>query len=207
MKKTLAIVLALLVAPAAFADDTAKTGTTKTDTTKTDTTKTDTNTNTAQTKLTDAELQIIAHYHNVNLLEIDLGKTAKLRAKTAAVKDYGTMLVKEHGDSDKKLQAMVRKTNQRIPMEKTTTEAEKQDKSQQKLDVASLKKLRGNAFDNKFLSMMVDGHEKELAKIDANINTVTNSDLADNLRNMKPVLQMHADKARDLQKSEPQAMK
>jgi putative membrane protein len=198
MKKTLAIVLALLVAPAAFADNTAKTGTSKTDTTKTDT---------AQTKLTDAELQVIAHYHSVNLLEIDLGKTAKMRAKAAGVKDYGAMLIKEHGASDKELQALVKKTKQRIPMEKATTEAEKQEKAQIKTDVAGLKKLRGDAFDNKFLAMMVDGHEKELARIDAKISEVTNADLADNLRNIKPVLQMHADKARELQKSEPQAMK
>lgn len=202
MKKTLAIVLALLVAPAAFADDTAKTGTTKTDTAKTDT-KTDT----AQTKLTDAELQIIAHYHSVNLLEIDLGKTAKLRGKIAGVKEYGTMLVKEHTDADKKLQALVKKTKQRIPAETATTEEQKQEKAQQKTDVAALKKLRSTAFDTKFLTMMVDGHEKELSRIDANINMVSNADLADNLRNTKPVLQMHADKARDLQKSEPQAMK
>ena len=51
--------------------------------------------------------------------------------------------------------------------------------------------------------MMVAGHEKELAKIDANIAKVENAELADSLKATKPVLQHHADEARTLQSNMP----
>ncbi|HTL38983.1 MAG TPA: hypothetical protein VL326_37885, partial [Kofleriaceae bacterium] len=82
---TRALLIGLLSASAAYAEDTTKkTDTTnKTDTSKTtDTTKKDT---AKKEKLTAAELQVIAHYHAVNLLEIDLGKAAKTKASSQAV--------------------------------------------------------------------------------------------------------------------------
>jgi predicted outer membrane protein len=42
-------------------------------------------------KLSDADLPLIAHYHAVNLMEIDLGKLAAKRGTTPAIKQYGDM--------------------------------------------------------------------------------------------------------------------
>ena len=70
---TRVLLIGLLSASAAYAEDTTKkTDTTnKTDTSKTtDTTKKDT---AKKEKLTAAELQVIAHYHAGNVREIDLG--------------------------------------------------------------------------------------------------------------------------------------
>ena len=52
--------------------------------------------------------------------------------------------------------------------------------------------------------MMVSGHEKELTKIDTSISSASDQDIQSFLKSLKPVLQRHADQARDLQKS-PQA--
>jgi len=51
---------------------------------------------------------------------------------------------------------------------------------------------------------MVAGHDKELTKIDVAISGASDPDLKSLLQGVKPVLQRHADQARDLQKS-PQA--
>jgi putative membrane protein len=180
------LLLALFVMPfAATADDTA----------------------TTKTKLTAAELQVMAHYHAVNLMEIDLGTFAKKRGTTQAIKSYGDMLVKEHRDSDAKLRALAKNTGQMIPREKPATDADKQEAANQKKEAAALKKLTGAAFDREYLRMMVDGHDKELAKIDTNVGEVTHSELADLLRATKPVLQHHADEARSLQKTNASAMR
>jgi putative membrane protein len=72
---------------------------------------------------------------------------------------------------------------------------------------AHIKTLKGADFDKEFLSMMVTGHEKVLAKLDSAMGTVQNDDLKTMLQNVKPTLQKHADTARDLQKTNPQAMK
>lgn len=194
MKNTIALVLALLIAPAAYADD----ATTKSPAAPTQA---------KAAKLDKAELQVLAHYHALDQKEVDLGKTAQKKGESAAVKAYGEMLIKDHGESDKKLLALAKKLGQKIPAEKPTTAAEKQEKAADKANIAKLKKLEGAQFDAEFLRMMVEGHEKELAKIDAKIGEVKNAELADLLKAKKPTLQHHADHARELQKNEAQAMK
>jgi putative membrane protein len=195
MTKTLAVTLALLFSPTAFADDHGANEPKTTEAPKPE----------AKAKLNDPELQVLAHFHAVNQLEIDLGKTAQKRSANAGVKEYGAMLVKDHGDADKKFVELAKKTNQKIPVEKMATEAEKQDKADLKTKVAKLKTLKGSEFDKMYLSMMVDGHEKELANIDAKIASCENAELVDMLKAKKPVLQHHADHARELQKVDASA--
>ncbi len=157
-------------------------------------------------KLSAPELQVMAHYHAVNQLEIDLGKAAKKNAGTQAVKSYGEMLVKDHTEGDKKLEAIAKASGQKIPAEKPATEAEKAQEAQMKKEAAALKKLKGADFDREYLRMMVDGHEKELAAISSKMAEVTNPQLLDFLSALKPTLQHHADEARELQKSGATAM-
>ncbi|HSD91057.1 MAG TPA: DUF4142 domain-containing protein [Kofleriaceae bacterium] len=197
---TRVLMIAMLSAPfVATADDTgAKTKTS--DTSKTDTSKTDT-AKAKPAKLKAAELQVMAHYHAVNLLEIDLGKAAEKKGASDAVKQYGKMLVKDHGDNDKQLLALAKKTGQRIPAEKMATNTEKQEKAEDKAAAAKLKTLKGADFDREYLRMMVQGHDKELANIDSKIAEVENAELAEALKAAKPVLQRHADEARDIQKT------
>ncbi len=156
-------------------------------------------------KLSDADMQILAHQHHVNQMEIDMGKLAQQKG-TAAVKTYGQMLVKDHQQADKDAMALAKRHGSAmIPKETLATDAEKQEDKDTMTQAAHLKTLKGADFDKDFLTMMVAGHEKELAKIDVAMGQATDSDLKDALSNIKPVLQRHADQARDLQKSSPSA--
>ena len=194
MKALISGLLVALLSTATYADDTTKT------TQTTDTTKP-----AKKEKLTANELQVVAHYHDLNLMEIELGKAAMQKGSSQAVKSYGEMLVKDHTDSDKKLKDLAKATKQTIPAEKPATDADKQEKADTKKQVAQLKKLKGAEFDKMYLQMMVDGHDKELSKIDAKMSEVQNTELADMLKATKPVLQHHADQARELQKTAAQA--
>lgn len=194
MKAIISALFIGLVATAAYADDATKT-----------TTETTKPTSAKKEKLTTNELQVMAHYHDVNMLEIDLGKAAMKQGGSQAVKSYGEMLVKDHGDADKKMKDLAKATRQTIPAEKPATDAEKQEKADLKKQVAQLKKQKGANFDRMYLQMMVDGHEKELSKIDTKIADVQNTQLSDQLKALKPVLQHHADQARELAKSNAQA--
>ena len=167
--------------------------------------------NSAKTKLTSTELQILAHYHKVNQLEIDLGKQAQKHG-TPAIQTYGAMLVTEHSDNDVKLKDFAKRFKQSIPNEKLMTDADKQADRDTKKQVTALTKLKGVDFDREYLRMMVDGHDKELGMIDNKIEEATaakDDTLVDMLRTMKPTLQKHADNARELQKSAntPSAMR
>lgn len=155
-------------------------------------------------KLSDADIKIVAHLHHVNQMEIAAGKEAQ-RQGTAKVKDYANTLITDHQTADKDLTAFA-KAHQlaTIPADKPTTDAERQDDKDMTQTMAHLKTLKGADFDKAFLNMMVSGHDKELTKIDVSISSTSDQDLKSMLQNVKPVLQRHADQARDLLKN-PQA--
>ena len=86
--------------------------------TRRSTADTSTTTTAKPAKLKDAELQVMAHYHDVNQMEIDLNKVAAKKATSEGAKAYANMLVKDHTDNDKALMALAKKTGQKIPAEK-----------------------------------------------------------------------------------------
>jgi putative membrane protein len=198
--RALAIVTALALPTLAIADDSKTPATDKT-------AATDKTTGTDKTgKLSADDAKIISHLHHVNQMEIDLGKAAQQKSTTAAVKSYGQTLVDDHQSADKDLTALAKKHNlAAIPAEKPDSDTDRQDQKDMTTQVVHLKTLKGAEFDKQFLTMMVSGHDKELARIDTSIGAATDPDLQTMLKSIKPVLQRHSDQARDLQKNSPQA--
>jgi putative membrane protein len=155
-------------------------------------------------KLADADVKIIAHLHHVNQMEIDLAKIAQ-KAGTTQSKNYASTLLTDHQSADKDLTAFAKAHKlATIPADKPMTDADRQDEKDMTTAMAHLKTLKGAEFDKEYLNMMVSGHDKELTKIDTAISAAGNPDLQTMLKSVKPVLQRHADQARDLMKS-PQA--
>src|SRR5580704_12454122 len=105
---------------------------------------TTTDTTTDHAKLADLDAQVVAHLHAVDMVEIDLGKLAQKNG-TAAVKQYGQMLVKDHTAFDAKLTAFAAKHGMpTIPADDTLTPAEKTAMDTEK---GKLQALKGSAFD------------------------------------------------------------
>lgn len=157
-------------------------------------------------KLSDGDAKIVAHFHHVNMMETDLGKSAQ-KSGTPAIKGYADALVNDHTSSDKELTAFAKKHDlSSIPADKPQTDADRMAEKDMTANLAKLKTLKGADFDKQFLTMMASDHDKELTKIDTAIGTATDPDLQAWLKATKPVLQRHADQARDLQKgSSPSA--
>jgi len=157
-------------------------------------------------KLSDGDAKIIAHLHHVNQMEITLAQLAQ-KVGTAHVKDYAKTIVTDHQTADKDLTAFA-KTHKlaAIPADKPATDADRQEDKDMTAAMTRIKTLKGAEFDKEYINMMVGGHDKELAKIDVSISGATDPDLKSMLQSVKPVLQRHADQARDLQKSPQAAM-
>ncbi|HEY0191247.1 MAG TPA: DUF4142 domain-containing protein [Kofleriaceae bacterium] len=152
------------------------------------------------TKLSDGDAKIVEHFHHVNMMETDLGKSAQ-KSGTAAVKGYADTMVTDHTASDKDLTAFAKKHGMSsIPMEKAETDADREAAKDMTASVAKLKTVKGADFDKQYLTMMSQDHDKELAKVDTAISTATDPDLQAWLKATKPVLQRHSDQARDLLK-------
>ena len=196
--------VALALPASAIGDDKTPTDKTPTDKTTTDKDKDKAKTT---TKLSDAEISILAHVHHVNQMEIDMGKLAQQKG-TSAVKRYGEQLVKDHMANDKDILAFAKKRGTaKLPADMPQTEADKTEHDQMMKDVAKIKTLKGAEFDRDFLTLMVAGHDKELTRLDTSIAQANDTELQDMLRAMKPVLQRHVDSARELQKGNAQAVR
>lgn len=155
-------------------------------------------------KLHQDDVAIIAQHHELNMLEIDYGKLAQKRG-SGAVKRYGETLMKDHQKLDKDLTALAKKHGlSKIPMHEPETEAAQKEHQDAKDTMARISKLEGAEFDREFLSVMVMDHEREIGKTENAITAARSPELASLLRNVKPVLQRHADSARELQKGAPQ---
>lgn len=150
-------------------------------------------------KLDAGDMKLVSHGKHVNTMEIDMGKLAKTNG-TASVKKYGAMLIKDHTANNTKLTALAKKKGvTKIPDEVPETEAEKVEHKQMMDDMAKLKTMKGVDFDKQFLTMMIAGHDKEVARFKAGADTAKDKDLAAFLKETVPVIQGHADKARELQ--------
>ncbi|MFT3692636.1 MAG: DUF4142 domain-containing protein [Kofleriaceae bacterium] len=146
--------------------------------------------------LSELDTSVVAHQHVVNQTEIEMGKLAQANSSSAGVKKYGAMLVKDHTAADTKLTTFAKgKGLAAIPADSSQTDADKKDMADMK---AKLKAEHGADFDRDFLDMMAGAHQKELVKIDADIGVVGDKTLVAMLKNIKPVLQTHADTAASL---------
>ncbi|HEY4178518.1 MAG TPA: DUF4142 domain-containing protein [Kofleriaceae bacterium] len=186
--KACLIAFAILLPGVASANDTPTTVTPKADTEKP----------TTMAKLSSDEIKVISHIKHVNDTEVAMGKLAQSKG-SAEVKKYGTTLVKDHTDNNTKLVALAKKNGlAKIPAEMPMTDDDKAAAKTMDADMAKLKTLKGAEFDKQLLTMAVAGHDKTLAALTAAEATVTNADLKDHIKATMPVVQTHADTARDL---------
>lgn len=149
-------------------------------------------------ELTAAEVAILAHRHHVNVMEGEMGKLAQKNGG-AAVKKYGAMLVKEHGDADKKAMALAKARKVTLTDHPTDAMPEEKAAHDQMMErMAKLKTLTGDAFDREFSPAMVEGHEKEFTRVSGEVGTVSDPDLKVLLENTLPSLRKHADLAKKL---------
>ena len=152
---------------------------------------------TPKAKLSDSDMSVVSELHHANQAEVDLGKYA-LSHGTKTVKDYATMIVKDHSANDAKLIAMAKKHGV------TTIPAPPMDKAEM-ADMTKLEAMKGVDFDRAYVDAMVADHEKDIKVVADAISTVADPDLKAHLTATEPVLEHHLDNAKNLQKTETQA--
>ena len=115
------------------------------------------------------------------MMEVQLGTTAEQNSRSQGVKNFGTMMVKDHGKANEELKALAAAKNITLP----ATISEDHQKH-----VNELTPLRGPEFDEKYMKMMVDDHQEDIelfekaAKFnDAEVSAFANKTL--------PVLRKH----------------
>jgi len=126
-----------------------------------------------------------------NMFEIEAGGLAVTRGNSEEVRDYGGMMVADHGATGIEMRALVSRKGWDMPDDLLA-------RHQQNLD--RLEGLEGVAFDREFAAIMVASHEEavKLFSDASGSNGVSDGELKRFAGEKLPALRHHLEEARDL---------
>lgn len=131
---------------------------------------------------------------NGNLAEIQMGKLAVKNGRSKKVKNYGLMMIKDHGNANMELMALSKSKNLNLP--------QTPDTSSEKM-IAELAKKTGDDFDKAYISSMIADHQEDVNKFTGATKQIQDPDLQKYAITMLPVLKKHLDAINAIHDSMP----
>jgi putative membrane protein len=116
------------------------------------------------------------------MAEVALGKMAASKGTDSKIKDFGKMMVMDHGKANAELMSIAKSKNIMLP---AALDAEHQAKSD------SLSKLTGRDFDKGYVQVMIEGHKKTLALMQTEASNGKDAELKAFAAKTAPIVQMH----------------
>lgn len=87
------------------------------------------------------------------MMEVELGKMAQQQAQSQQVKDFGSMMVKDHTKANDELKALASQKNVVLP----------DSMGKDQMDhVEELRGKKGAEFDDEYMDLMVDDHQEDV---------------------------------------------
>ena len=123
-------------------------------------------------------------------MEVELGNTAQQKASNQRVKDFGSMMVRDHSKANDELKTLASNKNIVLP----ATLGEEHQKH-----VDELGKKSGADFDKDYIDMMVKDHQEDINMFEKAANSLKDADLKSFATNTLPVLKTHLDSAKAVQ--------
>jgi len=116
------------------------------------------------------------------MAEVELGKMALEKSSNPQVKEFATMMVKDHGMANTELMAIAKQKNITLP---TTVDDEHKKKME------DLSKKSGADFDKAYVDAMVGGHKSTLKLMEDESRDGKDADLKSFATKTAPVVQSH----------------
>lgn len=135
--------------------------------------------------------QFVDFAAQTDMVEANLGQLAQSVAAKQEVKDYGQMLANDHTKDFGQLSAAAQQASLTVP--------NAIDSEHNKTMIDPFQKLKGAAFDHKYLQEMVAGHTKAIAIYKKEAADAQNPALKSYAETALPVLQKHLDDAKALE--------
>lgn len=136
--------------------------------------------------------QFVNFAAQTDMVEANLGQLTQTNSDSQAVKDYGQMLTTDHTQDYGNLSAAAQQAGLTVP--------NAIDTMNNKTMIGPFQKLKGKAFDRKYVQEMIAGHEKAIAIYKKEATAATNPQIQQYAQNAIPVLQKHLDGAKALLK-------
>jgi len=153
--------------------------------------KMDTSNNTNQTiPVSENTSQFMVKAADGGMTEVNAGKLAEQKANNPRVKDFGSMMVKDHSAAGDELKSLASQKNVTIP---STMSSDHQDA------INDLNKKTGKNFDKAFMDMMVRDHKKVIDDFQTAENNTNDADVKAWIEKTLPTLKMHLDSAQAIQ--------
>lgn len=124
---------------------------------------------------------------NGGMMEVDLGNYAAQNASSQRVKDFGSMMVRDHSKANDELKSLAATKNITLP---STTG----DDAKKHMD--DMMKKKGQDFDKAYMKMMLDDHKKDVKAFEKASKECKDADLKSFAGKTLPVLQVHLDSAK-----------
>lgn len=137
--------------------------------------------------------QFVDFAAQTDMVEANLGQLAQDNASQQDVKDYGQMLATDHTNDFAQLNTAAKSANLNVP--------NSIDEAHNKKMIAPFQKLKGSAFDHRYIMDMVAGHTKAIAVYKMEAANAQNDALKTYAQAALPVLEKHLDQAKDLEKT------
>jgi putative membrane protein len=145
----------------------------------------DTTTNTTATggiAVEEADAKFTTQAAVGGMAEVELGKLALEKSSNPQVKDFATMMVKDHGMANTELMAIAQQKNITLP---STVD----DEHKKKMD--DLSKKTGADFDKAYVDAMVSGHKSTLKLMEDESRDGKDADLKAFATKTAPIVQSH----------------
>ena len=123
-------------------------------------------------------------------MEVELGRVATTHASNQRVKDFGQRMVTDHSKANAELKSLAARKNVTLPG-KLSAEDQKQ--------VDRLAGMKGADFDRAYMQMMVDDHEKDVAKFREKAQSATDPDVKTFASKTLPTLESHLRMAKEVE--------
>jgi len=125
------------------------------------------------------------------MAEVELGKLAKDKGSSDAVKQFGQRMVDDHSKANDELKSVAKQKNIDLP---TSLDAKHQ------AVVDRLSKLSGAEFDRAYSSEMLKDHEQDVKEFQKEANSGIDPDMKNFASKTLPTLQEHLKMAKDMNK-------
>lgn len=125
------------------------------------------------------------------MTEVAAGKLAETKGNSADVKEFGAMMVKDHGKANDKLKALAAKQSVTLPADPGATH---------KAALKKLEGLSGDAFDKAYIAEMVEGHEVTAELLKYEIDSGADPEAKAFAKEILPTVKSHLDKIRSIAK-------
>lgn len=132
--------------------------------------------------VTPHEQQFLTQMAQGDIAEIELGKLAQQKGTTAAIRDFGARMVRDHTTLDNQVKQLAAQMQVTLPTSLTSNQA------QQK---TNLERMSGKAFDTAYLDTMLSDHQMDVQLVQQEAESTSNPQVKTLAEQTLPILEDH----------------